>query len=537
MKRLQLLQFCLLAGVSLAAVSFSSSSTTCPPPVPVDGGWGSWSAWSACDWLSGCCEQTRTRECNNPAPANRGARCVGPDVQSRDEQSGSGVSLCGQGEPVNGNWSQWSPWSACSVTAGDGYRTRVRICNSPAPSNGGQGCCHLEDNSSVQVEECYVEPPPQAMWGPWGEWSDCDVACGGGVQSRERACITERCGLTCEEGEATETRTCNPSACVNDGKARCYWDGALGKPHIFHFGWSRTEILIPCQHKLLSLIVNASAATSNQRLNVECWASNWQTTIQNRYFVYALRCTVTYFTATDTTPLGVETFYADTMTIFGSTPVNNFIKTTSGTITSVTTTSFLANKDQLTLNVASGAILLEYVPIEPDSSAIRGGAKPAVRIEAKKSAVSDAPDSQFPQTVCGRLAEQSIKQYARDEGLHQLAMGVWAVLEQDGPQTFGVPDPQCASILGTYATVCNATQQTVATDNCYHILTNPQNVGCVQDNLNLNAFHDVFKTCLDMVCDPSANVRLAACQSLSTWKDTCVSLGVNTLDLSLCEGP
>lgn len=42
--------------------------------------------------------------------------------------------------PVNGNWSEWSTWSACSVTSGDGSQSRIRSCNSPPPSNGGNDC-------------------------------------------------------------------------------------------------------------------------------------------------------------------------------------------------------------------------------------------------------------------------------------------------------------------------------------------------------------------------------------------------------------
>nr|XP_022286228.1 semaphorin-5A-like [Crassostrea virginica] len=41
---------------------------------------------------------------------------------------------------IDGHWSDWMHWSSCSATCGIGTKTRLRICNNPAPLNGGENC-------------------------------------------------------------------------------------------------------------------------------------------------------------------------------------------------------------------------------------------------------------------------------------------------------------------------------------------------------------------------------------------------------------
>ena len=48
---------------------------------------------------------------------------------------------------VNGGWSAWGAFGACSKTCGGGEKTRRRMCNNPAPANGGSYCTGQNSNT------------------------------------------------------------------------------------------------------------------------------------------------------------------------------------------------------------------------------------------------------------------------------------------------------------------------------------------------------------------------------------------------------
>ncbi|XP_078379200.1 A disintegrin and metalloproteinase with thrombospondin motifs 6-like isoform X2 [Oculina patagonica] len=58
---------------------------------------------------------------------------------------------------VNGGWSEWSSYSACSQTCGGGIQWRTRTCTNPSPQNGGEDC---EGESRGLPRICNVKPCP-----------------------------------------------------------------------------------------------------------------------------------------------------------------------------------------------------------------------------------------------------------------------------------------------------------------------------------------------------------------------------------------
>ncbi|CAC5418756.1 HMCN [Mytilus coruscus] len=199
----------------------------CAKPPPIDGNWAAWSAYGACSVTcnpSGSNtngQQARTRNCSDPEPQWGGLQCAGSDTES---QSCFASITC----PIDGIWSDWSTWGACSVTCESGVEMRNRSCTNPAPQYGGQDCQGSDsDSQTCTLSMC----PIDGNYTDWSSWSVCTVSCGGGTQDRTRSCtnpVQQYGGADCSQiGSDYEQQACNTQVCIIDG-AWSQW-GSFGQ--------------------------------------------------------------------------------------------------------------------------------------------------------------------------------------------------------------------------------------------------------------------------------------------------------------------
>ncbi|XP_052278485.1 coadhesin-like isoform X2 [Dreissena polymorpha] len=170
----------------------------------VQGGWSEWTRFGACSHTCGRGEMLRLRGCTSPAPRGKGSHCVGLRVEARRCEE----RKC----PIHGGWSDWSAWSSCPVTCGEGRRFRSRECNRPVPDFRGRPC----EGSSEETEPCRLDNdcPVDGGWSDWSYYGPCRAGpCQAGHRLRTRECDNPR---PRHPGRVCVGRSLEKIACMND---------------------------------------------------------------------------------------------------------------------------------------------------------------------------------------------------------------------------------------------------------------------------------------------------------------------------------
>ncbi|CAL8299920.1 unnamed protein product [Merluccius merluccius] len=155
-----------------------------------------------------------------------GTHCTGP---LRESRVCNNTAPC----PVHGVWEEWSPWSLCSFTCGRGHRTRTRMC--APPLHGGRAC----DGPETQSKLCNIALcPVDGQWQEWSTWSDCSVTCANGTQQRTRQCSAAAHGGSECRGHWAESRECYNPDCTANGQWNP-WGPWSGCSKSCDGGWQR----------------------------------------------------------------------------------------------------------------------------------------------------------------------------------------------------------------------------------------------------------------------------------------------------------
>ena len=84
----------------------------------------------------------------------------------------------------------WTPWTPCSKTCGSGERSRQRECQLPSfEKKSSSEDPKNECGNAPLFEREICNPQKCPVFTEWSDWSQCTKTCGGGKQSRKRACV------------------------------------------------------------------------------------------------------------------------------------------------------------------------------------------------------------------------------------------------------------------------------------------------------------------------------------------------------------
>nr|XP_034335985.1 hemicentin-1 isoform X4 [Crassostrea gigas] len=172
--------------------------------------WSTWDAWGHCSVTCGTGIRYAHRTCSHHGS------CSGSTTKT-------GHCYHHHCPPVNGYLTAWRHWGSCSATC-EGTRKRTRLCH--PPEHGGAPC----PGSTVGYSECgALHCPVDGQLSDWGPWSHCSATCEG-LKNRKRTCIPPQHGGAPCTGETNQTAKCGNEHCpgvtcpICNENLECTWN-------------------------------------------------------------------------------------------------------------------------------------------------------------------------------------------------------------------------------------------------------------------------------------------------------------------------
>ncbi|XP_035284707.1 adhesion G protein-coupled receptor B1-like isoform X1 [Anguilla anguilla] len=167
--------------------------------------------WSPWSVCSATCGEGWQSRSRFCVSSSHSTQCTGP---LREHRPCNNTAVCPASLiAVHGAWDEWSPWSLCSSTCGRGYRDRSRTCKQP--QFGGDPCV----GPTKQTKFCNIAVcPVDGAWNEWSSWSACSASCSNGTMQRTRECNGPSYGGSECRGEFLETKNCFLKECPVDGR-------------------------------------------------------------------------------------------------------------------------------------------------------------------------------------------------------------------------------------------------------------------------------------------------------------------------------
>ncbi|KAK0182978.1 hypothetical protein PV327_001057 [Microctonus hyperodae] len=225
-----------------------------------------WGPWGPCS--ASCGRGTRLRQrnykdktaaamnnCNSTLTDRGTCYANNPDCNNRNHE---GTILDTPACELN----EWSDWSSCTTSCGDGSMTRSRNFihkknrkHCKAVANGPE----LQQTIDCENEPCENEEMerkcPSESYGEWSLWSPCSSTCGPGSKTRSRRPIDENseglwecrvqvvnctakilsCGITPDEAEEICNEPRVAGSC-NMGLKRVYYNTSTNQCRFFNYG-------------------------------------------------------------------------------------------------------------------------------------------------------------------------------------------------------------------------------------------------------------------------------------------------------------